>query len=48
LIGGSSADFALLESAQTSAPVSIKSALVGGSSADFEKLAESGNYDDDF
>jgi|GEM_PF-6725672 len=31
-----------------SAPVPIKSALVGGSSADFEKLAESGNYDDDF
>ena len=49
LIGGSSADFALLESAQTRAVIEpIKSALVGGSSADFEKLAESGNYDDDF
>ena len=31
-----------------SAPAPVKSALVGGSSADFEKLAESGNYDDDF
>ena len=30
-----------------SASVPIKSALIGGSSADFEKLAESGNYDDD-